>query len=219
MFIGHYGVSFASKNSSPSIPLWVLFLAVQLLDVLWAPFVLLGVEGVRIVPGVTATNPLDLYYMPWSHSLPAAIGWSALAMLAWRLVRRRRGSAAAKVLGVAVFSHWVLDFVVHRRDLPLWGDSAKVGLGLWNYPALATALETVVLCAGIWLYFGLVDARRRATIVFGAVMLVIQLYTFFGPPPASDRAAAWTALAAYAAFAGVAARLDRAPSASTLATR
>src|SRR5438034_5643892 len=79
MFVGHYGVSFGAKKAEPAIPLWVLFIAVQLLDVLWAPFVLLGIEKVRIVPGFTASNPLDLYYMPYTHSLVAAIGWSVVA--------------------------------------------------------------------------------------------------------------------------------------------
>src|SRR5258706_173300 len=79
MFVGHYGVSFAAKKLEPELPLWLLFIAVQLLDVLWAPFVLLGVEKVRIVPGFTATNPLDLYYMPYTHGLVAALGWSVVA--------------------------------------------------------------------------------------------------------------------------------------------
>src|SRR2546421_1142933 len=88
MFVGHYGVSFAAKKAEPSIPLWVLFIAVQLLDVLWAPFVLLGIEKVRIVPGITASNPLDLYYMPYTHSLLATIGWSVAAFLVYRLAVR-----------------------------------------------------------------------------------------------------------------------------------
>src|SRR5439155_1492753 len=83
MFVGHYGISFAAKKAEPRVPLWVLFIAVQLLDVLWAPFVLVGIEKVRIVPGITASNPLDLYYMPYSHSLLAAIGWSVVALLAY----------------------------------------------------------------------------------------------------------------------------------------
>ena len=86
MFVGHYGVSFATKGLEPRIPLWLLFIAVQWLDVVWAPLVLLGVEKVRIVPGFTATNPLDLYYMPYTHSLVAALLWSAAAYLCFRFV-------------------------------------------------------------------------------------------------------------------------------------
>lgn len=173
MFVGHYGVSFAAKRMEGSIPLWVLFLAVQFLDVLWAPLVLAGVEKVRIVPGITASNPLDLYYMPYTHSLVAALFWSVAAGLAWRFLARAPDPRPALVVGMAVFSHWILDFVVHRPDLPVYDDAAKIGLGLWNHPALA----------------------------FGLVMLGIQAYIFFGPPPASDRAAASTALGAYAIFA------------------
>jgi hypothetical protein len=84
MFVGHYGPSFAAKAAKKSIPLWVLFLAVQLLDVFWSIFVLLGIEKVRIVPGITATNPLDLYYMPYTHGLDAAVFWSVAAAFAYR---------------------------------------------------------------------------------------------------------------------------------------
>ncbi|HVH08727.1 MAG TPA: hypothetical protein VM736_02935, partial [Gemmatimonadales bacterium] len=153
MFVGHYGVSFAIKRVEPSIPLWVLFVAVQLLDVLWAPFVLLGIERVRIIPGITASNPLDLYYMPYTHSLFGALCWSLAALLVYRLARRPGpGSWAASLVALAVFSHWVLDLVVHRPDLPLLDDALKVGFGLWNFAALAFALEAVLLFGGIWLY-------------------------------------------------------------------
>src|SRR2546423_15369736 len=109
MFVGHYGVSFAAKKAEPSIPLWVLFLAVQLLDVLWASFVLLGIEHVRIVPGITASNPLDLYYMPYTHSLLAAIGWWAAAVFVYRLSVRDASSRSGPIVGGAPFSHFGLD--------------------------------------------------------------------------------------------------------------
>jgi len=202
MFVGHYGVSFAAKRSAASVPLWVLFIAVQLLDVAWAPLVLLGVEKVRIVPGITASNPLDLYYMPYTHSLVAALLWSAGAFVVYRLAIPEDNTAALVVAG-AVFSHWVLDFVVHRPDLPLYDNAAKVGLGLWNLPALAFALEAALLFGGMWLYFRTGVARRIATAAFGLIMLAIQAYVFFGPPPASDKAAAATAILAYVVFAVV----------------
>ncbi len=202
MFVGHYGVSFAAKRSAASVPLWVLFIAVQLLDVAWAPLVLLGVEKVRIVPGITASNPLDLYYMPYTHSLVAALLWSAGAFVVYRLAMPE-GNTAALVVAGAVFSHWVLDFVVHRPDLPLYDNAAKVGLGLWNLPALAFALEAALLFGGMWLYFRTGVARQIATAAFGLIMLAIQAYVFFGPPPASDKAAAATAILAYVVFAVV----------------
>lgn len=206
MFVGHYGVSFAAKRVAPSIPLWALFIAVQLLDVVWAPLVLLGVEKVRIVPGITASNPFDLYYMPYTHGLVAAALWAAGGFLAWRLLVSGDGRAPL-VVALAIFSHWVLDFVVHRPDLPLYDDTAKVGLGLWNLPALAFALEGALLFGGMLLYFGGRPARRGPMMIFGLIMLAIQAYVFFGPPPVSDHAAAWTALGSYAVFAVAAWRL------------
>ncbi|MGH7566209.1 MAG: hypothetical protein ACREK2_05215 [Gemmatimonadota bacterium] len=209
MFVGHYGVSFAAKKADDSIPLWVLFLAVQLLDVVWAPLVLLGIEKVRIVPGFTATNPLDLYYMPYTHSLVAAIAWSAAAAIAYRLWtgmsgRAGRGSRAALLVGLAVFSHWVLDFVVHRPDLPLYDDTAKVGLGLWDRPLTAFGLEAALVLLGLRLYLPRRPERGAALVIFSLVMLAIQALVFFGPPPASGSQIAATALASYVVFAIVA---------------
>jgi hypothetical protein len=203
MFVGHYGVSFAARRLEPTVSLWVLFLAVQFLDVLWAPLVLLGIEKVNIVPGFTASNPLDLYYMPYTHSLLAALIWSIAGGLAYQLVAKPNRARAAVIVALAIFSHWVLDFVVHRPDLPLYGNSEKVGLGLWNLPALAFGLEAALLFGGIWMCMKSRLARPAAVIVFALFMLAIQAYVFFGPPPSSDRSAAVTALAAYALFAGI----------------
>ena len=208
MFVGHYGVSLAAKKVEPSIPLWVLFLAVQFLDVLWAPLILLGVEKVRIVPGITASNPLDLYYMPYTHSLAAALLWTCAGGIVYQLVARPSRRQASAVVGLAVFSHWVLDLIVHRPDLPLYDNSAKVGLGLWNVPPLAFGLEAALLFGGMWLCLRARPKRSAGTLLFGALMLGIQAYIFFGPPPTSDRAAASTALIAYAVFAVVIWRLQ-----------
>ena len=119
MFVGHYGPSFAGKAVKNSIPLWVLFVAVQLLDVFWSIFVLLGIEKVRIVPGITKTNPLDFYYMPYTHSLDGALVFAVAAGLVYWLLRRADGWPGATVISTAVFSQWILDLVVHRPDLPL----------------------------------------------------------------------------------------------------
>lgn len=201
MFVGHYGVSFAAKRLEPSVPLWVLFLAVQFLDVIWAPLVLLGVEKVRIVPGITETNALDLYYMPFTHSLVGALAWSAAAGLLYQLLARPVRQRASWIVALAVFSHWILDFLVHRPDLPLYDDTAKVGLGLWNYPALAFGLEAAFLFVGMWYCLGERMRRSIGTLVFGAVMLAMQAYTFFGPLPSSGNAVASTAIVAYAVYA------------------
>jgi hypothetical protein len=213
MFVGHYGPSLAIKSLRPAVPLWLLFIAAQLVDVAWALFVLLGVEKVRIVPGITASNPLDLYYMPYTHSLVAAILWSVGLAVVVRLTTRVAVRSAAVWIGVAVFSHWVLDFLVHRPDLSLYDDTMKVGLGLWNYPVLALSLEASLLFGGMIMYLRVtrpINAIGRIGLpILAVVMLAIQVYVFFGPPPASPAAAAITALAVYLVFAAVAQWLSR----------
>jgi hypothetical protein len=213
MFVGHYGASFAGKALKTSIPLWVLFTAVQLLDVLWSLFVMMGIEKVRIVPGITKTNPLDLYYMPYTHSLLGAIAWSIGACAAYRFVRRSDGLKGAVIVGAAVFSHWVLDFVVHRPDLEMTGQAWKVGLGLWNRPLVVLAVELSLLFAGVYWYFrrtrALSKAGHYAMVAFGVMMTGIELLVFFGPPPPSPGTVAIEALGSYGLFAAVAYRLEK----------
>jgi hypothetical protein len=211
VFVGHYGVSFGAKRLDDSIPIWVLFLAVQLLDVVWAPLVLLGVERVRIVPGITASNPLDLYYMPYTHSLLAALVWSVVGAAAYALLARPSSSRSTAIIGFAIFSHWVLDFIVHRPDLPLYDNTMKVGLGLWNAPVVALALEGGLLLAGVVLYLRRSAARPLPMIALSAAMLAIHSSVFFGPPPASAKTAAVMAIAAYLLFAGIVWRLADRP--------
>jgi hypothetical protein len=203
MFVGHYGAAFVGKRADASIPLWVLFLAVQFLDVLWAPLVILGIEKVRIVPGITATNPLDLYYMPYTHSLVGAVCWSIGGAALYGLVARPPRWRSMAVVGLAVFSHWVLDLIVHRPDLPLYDNTAKVGLGLWNRPALAFSLEAGFFFGGLALFLRVRPMRIVPLVVFGLLILTIQAYVFFGPPPRSPSAFALTALVAYAGYAAV----------------
>lgn len=213
MFVGHYGPSFAAKAWNKTLPLWVLFLAVQLVDVLWAIFVLLGVEKVRIVPGITKTNALDLYYMPYTHSLVAAVVWSVVAEVAWLLRRKSRSLQGASLVGAAVLSHWVLDWLVHRPDLPVYDDALKLGLGLWNLPVAAFLLEAALLFGGMWLYLrGTKPSARGGRFgmpVFGLVMLALQGSVFFTPPPPSGQAVAAMGLLSYALFAAVAHWLER----------
>ena len=213
MFVGHYGPSFAVKALRPAISLWVLFIAVQLVDVAWALLVLLGVEKVRIVPGITASNPLDLYYMPYTHSLAAAVIWSAAVTVLVMLMPRLAPRSAAIWVGAAVFSHWVLDVLVHRPDLPIYDDTMKIGFGLWNFPAIALALEVALLFGGMVMYLRVtspINAIGRFGLpALGVVMVAIQSYVFFGPAPSSPAAAATTALASYIVFAGLAEWLTR----------
>jgi hypothetical protein len=213
MFVGHYGLAFAVKSERNQIPLWVLFVAVQLLDFLWAPFVLLGIEKVRMVPGITATNSLDLYYMPYTHSLVGALIWSGAAFFIYKLVRGAKTSnAAALIVALAVFSHWVLDLIVHRPDLAIYDDVLKVGFGLWNQRGLEFALEAAILVGGVLIYLKRNSsvARKAGITTFAVVLILIQVWnTVAGRRPTSDRTFAITALIFYTLFAGIAFLLEK----------
>jgi hypothetical protein len=210
MFVGHYGVSFAAKRFTPKTSLGTLFLSVQLLDVLFSIFVLLGIEQLRIVPGFTAYNPYDLVYMPYSHSLVGSLVWAIVAGLAMTAFR---GRTAGLWVGAAVFSHFVLDVPMHTPDLPIAGnDSLKIGLGLWQHRYLSLAAELVVLGAGLWIYWrhaALTGAKRTSMIVFAVFLFLVTLATPFMPPPPNDRFFAWQALFLYFLLAAVAAWVDR----------
>jgi hypothetical protein len=214
MFVGHYGVAFAAKRVAGPVPLWVYFLAVQWLDVVWSLLVLLGIEKLRIVPGITEANSLDLYYMPYTHSLPGALTLSFLfGGIVAMAVRDRRGMTFVAV-SAAAFSHWLLDLVVHVPDLPLYDNAAKVGFGLWRHVALSFPLELVVLIAGAWVYTRAVPPAslrgHNAMRGFVALLVLLQVYANFGPPPASENAMAIMALGFYAVLAAIAAWVEAA---------
>jgi hypothetical protein len=219
MFVGHYGVSFAAKPVGTRVPLWVWFIAVQWLDVIWSVLVLMGIEKLRIVPGFTEANPLDLYYMPYTHGLPGSI---VLSLIFGGIVALfTTGNRAATILLVAAasFSHWLLDLVVHTPDLPLYDDAAKVGFGLWRHVALSFPLELIILGLGAWLYARMtVFASARGRYVFWGFVIflaAIQVYANFGPPPSSPEAMAVIALAFYVVLALLAALVERIATVST----
>src|SRR4029077_11692973 len=132
MFIGHNAVAFAAKRAAPRTSLGTLTAAVMFLDLLWPIFLLLGIEHVRIEIGATIFTPLDFYDYPWTHSLTMATAWGvAFGVVYWLKTKYARG---AVVIAVCVVSHWILDLIVHRPDLPLWPGGPKFGFGIWNYP-------------------------------------------------------------------------------------
>jgi hypothetical protein len=204
MFVGHYSASFIGKSVDKRIPLWLLFVAVQFLDILWSVFVWLGVEKVRIVPGFTASNSLDLYYMPYTHSLLAALCWSVFAYFVSQLVPPLRGVRTGLILAAAVFSHWILDLIVHTPDLALFDSVGKMGFGLWNHRGAAFALEMAVLLGGAALLYPNMwrKARFAGFVVFLAAIQVFN--TFFFPLPKSDNAMALSALLSYVVLAAIA---------------
>lgn len=210
MFIGHYGP--AAALAGGRIKLWHGFIAVQFLDILWAPFVLLGVEHVRIVENFTASNHFDLYDMPYTHSLVMAVVWSLVAGVIYTMLRKRAGLVGGVVIGALVFSHWLLDFVTHKPDLELWFGGPKVGLALWDNRPLAVSTEFALLIAGLGLYLAKTKAKsamgRIAPLVLFLLLAAAQLFGNFGPPPESAAMAAQSAIIAYLVFAALAAWVD-----------
>jgi len=192
MFIGHAALALAAKPLAPRAHLGIALAAAYWLDLVWPVLVLAGIERVEVAPGITAFTPLDFLHYPWTHSLAAAFAWSALFALAcWRLGRR-----AALVMGLLVLSHWVLDAISHRPDLPLWpGSSVIVGLGLWNSVAATLIVETVLFAAGVAIYL---RYSGKAPFAFWALVgffVLAYLGAAYGPPPPNSAAVAWSAMA------------------------
>jgi hypothetical protein len=199
MFVGHYAVALASKRAAPAVSLGTLFLAAQLADLIWPNLVLTGVEVLEIDPGNTVVTPLNFVSYPYSHSLVALSVWAVLAAVAYRLARGMRPAAMVTV-GLLVLSHWVLDVVSHRPDMPVTiGGTTKLGLGLWNSLPATMAVETLLLALGVTLYTQQTDPRDRIGSwgFYGliAFLLVVMVANAFGPPPPSVVAVAWSAQA------------------------
>ncbi len=213
MFVGHYGPAFAVKAAKRPPSLGAAFLAVQLVDVAWAIFILTGVERARIEPGFQALSALRLDYMPYTHSLPGALAWALAGMLLYRVLDRRSGWGAAVLIGLCVFSHWVLDFLVHAPDLPLGFEGPKVGLGWWNQPVLGIGAEALVLFGGFFVYLGATKplgvAGRIAPWALIAMFLGLYAFDKLGPTPADIKAAAPMALGAYLVISALGFLLDR----------
>jgi hypothetical protein len=196
MFIGHYAVGLAAKRVAPRASLGALLMAPTFLDLIWPIFLLLGWEQVRITPGGSAFTSLTFVRYPISHSLLTTLGWSALFGLVY--LARTRDRRAAAVLALLVASHWVLDWVTHRPDLPLApGGATRVGLGLWNSTTGTLVVEGAMFAAGVWLYARATAPRDRtgrwAFWAFVAVALLLYA-SHLGPPPPSVRAVAWGAM-------------------------
>ena len=214
MFVGHYAASLALKSFDGRASLGTLFLGVQFVDILFFPLVLLGVERMNVVPGYTPSTHFELEYMPYTHGLAASLGWAALAYASFRWVLKR-AHGTSLVVAVAVFSHWVLDLIVHTPDLPLMSDgSLKLGLGLWNDVWLTFLIESALLAGGLWMYLRSTSAvgkgGRYAMALYVAVLIAINVVNLWGPPPGSKVALAVAALGAYFGFAAIAYWLDRA---------
>ena len=214
MFLGHFGVGFAAKRAAPNVSLGTLLFAAQFVDLLWPILVLVGVETVRIDPGNTVVTPLDFVAYPFTHSLATGLGWGVLLGLVYLVIRR--SARGALLVGLAVVSHWVLDFVSHRADMPLYPGGPKVGLGLWNSLPATLAVELGVFAVGVALYLTatrpLDRTGRWGLAALLALLLAVYGAALFGPPPPSDTAVAWVGLAAWLLpLAGVGIDRHRAP--------
>jgi hypothetical protein len=190
MFIGHFALGLAAKRATPGVSLAVLLTAAQLADTLWPIFLAAGLEHVRIEPGNTAFTPLDFVSYPYSHSLVFLFGWGFALALATRAFVRDRWVVPV-IVGLVV-SHWFLDVLTHRPDMPIYPGGPKVGLGLWNSVPATLAVEVPMFLAGIWIYARSTRARdgagRWAFISLMATLLLIYIASLFGPPPPSVRA-------------------------------
>jgi hypothetical protein len=204
MFVGHYSVAFACRTERSKIPLWVLFVAVQFLDYVWATLVLLGIEKLRVIKGFTAGSMLDSYFHPYSHGLIAAVIWSVIAAVIYKGVCSRHrfdsvqgrfthySKSAPLIIGLAVFSHWILDLIAHPRDLAIYDNTWKVGFGLWSYRDPEFVLEVALLAGGIGLYLArnaMPAIRKGAVIAFGLVLVIVQIGDTYVPrTPLTDKA-------------------------------
>lgn len=203
MFVGHYSAALAAAAHPRAPKLGTLFVAAQLIDFGFFGLLLTGAERMRLVPGFTAMNPMDLYHMPWTHSLLGSLAWAAAfgaIVLLWRKSR-----PAATIAAAVVVSHWLLDLLVHAPDLTLWGSPPKLGLGLWNRPLVEMPLEIGLLLGGAWLYARATRGAPWPLAVLLVALLALQAFNWFGPPPANvDLAFSLLAFAGYGIAAALA---------------
>jgi hypothetical protein len=188
MFVGHFALGFAAKRATPRVSLAALFAAAQLADLAWPVLLAVGLEHVRIDPGNTAFTPLDFVSYPYSHSLLFLALWGILFALVYRAVTSRNGRIGM-VLAALIVSHWVLDWITHRPDMPLYPGGPKVGLGLWNSPRATVAVELAMYAAGVWIYARSTRARDAIGRWAFAALWLLLLIAYFGsnasPPPPS----------------------------------
>jgi membrane-bound metal-dependent hydrolase YbcI (DUF457 family) len=190
VFLGHYAVALAAKRAAPRTSLGTLFLSVQLADMLWPVFLLTGWERVRIVPNPDPFLNFVFDTYPISHSLLTLVAWGVVFALLYRM---RTGYArGAIVVALGVVSHWVLDVVVHRPDMPLYPGGPKLGLGLWNSVTGTVVIEGLMLLASLRIYLGTTRARDGVgRYGFFALLVVVTLSyvaSIFSPPPPSTLA-------------------------------
>ncbi len=188
MFIGHFAVGLAAKKAAPKINLGILFIACQLLDLIWPVLVLIGLEKVSVDHSATVVTPLNFSYYPYSHSLFSSVLYSLiLGFIAWKIFKSLKTGI---VFGLVVLSHWVLDFLTHRPDLPLFFDNVKVGLGLWNSTAGTFIVEVILFIGGIVFYLmsSPLTSQKRKLVFWSLIIFLFIMYlgNIFGPKAPVD---------------------------------
>ena len=217
MFLGHFGVALALKRAEPKVSLGTLFVAAQLVDLLWGVFLLTGWERVRIDPGFTPVTPLQFIEYPITHSLVGAVAWAlvgAAAYYSWPTRDTSRHWQASAIVGAAVFSHFWLDVLVHVPDLTIAGEGTPaLGLGLWRSVSATVAAELLVFGAGIAVYVVWRSRRHRVRPgrLTGLVVVLVALYlaSLFGPPPPDATTIAVADIVGLLLLAAFAAWVDR----------
>ena len=208
MFIGHYSAAFMAAAHPKAPRLGTLMIGAQLVDIAFFSFTFTGWEAMRITPGTTVMNPLDLYHMPITHSLLGSALWAILFALVIRAVTR--DWIAALLGGAVVLSHWFLDLLVHAPDLTLAGSPPKLGLGLWNHPVIEMPLEIALVLGSAALFARSKKPPRQPLLILLGALLVVQAYNWFGPvPSAMDASLPLSALLGFALVAWLAYRVQR----------
>ena len=210
MFVGHYAAALAAKSAEPRGPLWTYVLACQLVDVAWGGLIMTGAERMSLDPDLPG-SALVLEHMPYTHSLPASLLWAVGAAILAKLVLRLPWRAGV-FIGLAVFSHWIADFLVHRPDLELWFGGQKVGLGLWNYPVPEQALEIglLALAAGAWAWRrGTLNQSLWPVLAFITFLVTLQVVAMLLPAGSDAVGMGGMAIASYLAVTLIAALVER----------
>ena len=172
MFVGHYAAAFALKAKEKNASLGMLFIAVQFVDILFFPFVVIGIERLKFVPGFTEVNNFDLEYYPFTHGLLGSLFWAALFYVVYRFVVVRKHPTRNKIawmMALGVLSHWFADLIVHTPDLPLVSGTPKFGFGLWKSKVLTFAVEAFLLGLSAFYYLWHTQAKSA----FGKYPVVI----------------------------------------------
>ncbi|TAL43484.1 MAG: hypothetical protein EPN92_10155 [Chitinophagaceae bacterium] len=197
MFLGHYALGLAAKKIDSKPSLGTMLMAAQFIDLLWPLFLIFGIESVKIEPGNTSFTPLNFTHYPWSHSLLATVCWALLFGVVYYIFSKNRKGAL--LLAVLVISHWLLDYITHRPDLPLtFSGDEKFGLGMWNNKILTLATEGIAFVLGVFIYLRTTKpvGKKGRLLIWSFIILISAIYIMssFGPPPTSEKMIMYSAL-------------------------